>query len=324
MQQSLEKQYNIDIYASYNYNDDLFTILELTKDYDMIHFFWRKILLDFDSDTFKEKVKEKNYDYDEYIKVTKKISTGIYDHLFIDPESIEKYKNIFTKYSSMYYVCSEKLLKVYNNISIYPKPFGVIHDTYDSKLYNGGDRDRFNKEKDELVVGWVGNSNWNIKYKDFKGFHTILNPAIDELVSENYNIKKHFADKNIKFRTNEEMPSYYQEIDVCVITSTEEGTPRPVLEAMASGVPLISTDVGIVSESFGPKQKEFIIGKRNDTNDEEIKNKLKEKIIELYNNRNLIKELSKENYEYSKVNSIDSLKEKYAKYFESFLNKNSN
>ena len=286
----------------------------------MIHFFWRKILLDFESEEFKKKLSLNNYDYDEYLKITNKISIGVYDHLFTDTENVDVYKNIFTKYSKMYYVCSEKLKSVYDKLSDYPKPWGVIHDTYDTKLYDGGNKNRFPRNREELVVGWVGNSNWNLKYKDFKGFHTILNPVIDNLIKDGYNIKKFYADRNIKFRTNEEMPDYYQELDVCIITSLEEGTPRPVLEAMASGVPIITTDVGIVNESFGPLQKEFILGIRNENNDEDIKKKLREKIIELYNDRSLIKKLSEENYKYSKNNSINNLKDKYTEYFECFLN----
>ena len=67
-------------------------------------------------------------------------------------------------------------------------------------------------------------------------------------------------------------------------------------EGMASGVPLIATDVGIVPEILGTKQKDFIIGDRdNGNNDVVVAKKLKEKIIYLYNNRNVLKELSNEN-----------------------------
>lgn len=316
----MEKYYKIDIFISYDYKDNLFAILEDTKDYDMIHFFWRKLLLQLDSEEFKTSCREKSYSYEEYLeKISKKISTGIYDHLFLEDESILQYQNIFTKYCKSYYTCSKKLQRIYEKISSYPNPWGTIHDTYDDELYTGGDKTRFDKRKNPLVVGWVGNSNWNIKYKDFKGFHTILNPVLDSLIEEEYEIKKYFADKNERFRTNEEMPAYYQELDVCVITSTEEGTPRPILEAMASGTPIITTNVGIVEEVFGPKQMKFVIGTRTEDNTEEIRKKLKEKLIELYENRSLLKELSKENYEYTKKNGIESLKEEYHNYFQDFL-----
>ncbi|WZB73295.1 glycosyltransferase family 4 protein [Achromobacter xylosoxidans] len=42
------------------------------------------------------------------------------------------------------------------------------------------------------------------------------------------------------------MPAYYNSLDLYVCPSAIEGTPNPVLEAMACGVPVISTDVGIV------------------------------------------------------------------------------
>ena len=94
------------------------------------------------------------------------------------------------------------------------------------------------------------------------------------------------------------MPEYYSNIDVCVCASIHEGTPLPILEAMSCGVPIISTDVGIVSEAIGEKQREYIIGDRqNGKNDENIKKVLKQKINKLYNNRHILKELSEENIE---------------------------
>ena len=103
-----------------------------------------------------------------------------------------------------------------------------------------------------------------------------------------------------------------------VCASVHEGTPRPVLESMYSGIPIISTDVGIVQEAFGNKQKSFIIGDReNGKNDENIRIVLKEKIIELYNNRELFKELSKENLK----SIVDFDGGKTIKDFEKFFDK---
>lgn len=312
LKEHLKDSYDCDIFVAANYQDDLFSILEDTKEYDIIHFFWRKLLLQFDEEDFQKKC--------NYIdSVCSKISTGIYDHLFLEEENISLYQNVFQKYCKKYYTCSKKLEDIYKAIDCYPNPWGTIHDTYDDSLYDGGDRNRFkSRRRESFVVGWVGNSNWNIKYKDFKGCHSILNPVLDELIEKDYAIEKFFADKNIRFRTNEEMPEYYQNLDVCIITSYEEGTPRPVIEAMASGVPLISTDVGIVEEAFGPKQKEFIIGDRKKEDDSVIAQRLKEKIITLYNHRELLEELSEENYLYGQKNDIHHLISSYKEYFDSF------
>lgn len=320
LKKKLIDYYDIDVFCASNekYNNDLYLILEDLKDYDLIHFFWRKLLIQLNNDELKNKLKENNIDYKN------KLSTGIYDHLFVDEENINSYKNVFNEYVKSYYTCSKKLENIYNNISIYKKPWGTIHDTYDNNLYSGGDKLRYLNEtnNDPLIIGWVGNSEWNIKYQDFKGFHSILTPVLDELISEGYKIEKNYADKNIIFRTNEEMPEYYGQIDVCVIVSTLEGTPRPIIEGMASGVALITTDVGIACEVLGPKQKEFILGSRdNGNNDEEIRRNLKEKIKLIYNNRDILRELSKENYEYAKNNDIDHLYLEYKKYFDNFFDK---
>jgi glycosyltransferase involved in cell wall biosynthesis len=48
--------------------------------------------------------------------------------------------------------------------------------------------------------------------------------------------------------SREELGRAYQRVDVCLVTSRQEGGPKAVLEAMAAGVPLVSTRVGQAPE----------------------------------------------------------------------------
>ncbi len=53
-----------------------------------------------------------------------------------------------------------------------------------------------------------------------------------------------------------DMASVYRDINILALTSLNEGTPVSVIEAMASGVPVIATNVGGVQDLLGEKVKE--------------------------------------------------------------------
>lgn len=321
---SLSDKYEMDIFCckSEEFNNDLFKVLEKVGEYDLIHFFWRVILLDFEKEDFILRVKEKYGDYDKYVeKMVSKISTGVYDHLFEDDIELNKK---FTKYCKSYVVSSQKLFDIYSNIEAVKKPTAIVGDSFEKSLFYPSNMERFNLKEDEpLVIGWAGNSAWNSKLKDengnttdFKGFHTILKPVIEELQNENYNIVLKCADKNTTPVPNDKMCEYYSNLHIYTCVSNKEGTPKPVLEAMGCGVPILATDVGVVNVAFGEKQKRYILGERlAGQNDAEIRENLKEKIIYLYNNRSVLKELSDENYKNSKHFEIGEMKDVYDKYF---------
>ena len=55
------------------------------------------------------------------------------------------------------------------------------------------------------------------------------------------------ADK-VRFTGGVNVREYYPKLDVFVLTSISEGQPLTILEAMCSGVPTVSTNVGSCSE----------------------------------------------------------------------------
>lgn len=110
---------------------------------------------------------------------------------------------------------------------------------------DGVDVDRFEPGPfpEEFTVGWCGNSRAGEHFgqEDLKGLSIIEEACkISGVKASIIDIAK---DQKID---HDEMPDWYRSISVYACASTSEGTPNPVLEAMASGRPVISTDVGIV------------------------------------------------------------------------------
>ncbi len=285
--------YGFKIFPSQYFNDELARVLLMTEDYDLIHFFWRGKLLGFDYYDYINYVESLGYSLDEFKERffdNKIITTSVYDHLYVNEDDVIKTKNIISR-CDMYYVSSNKLKKIYDGLDLEKKPSCVITDGIDLNSFYPQNIDRLkNIEKRKIVIGWVGNSAWESGTEDYKGVNTILKPVIKELISEGYNIEAFFADRQERMIPHDEMVNYYSKIDLYICTSKMEGTPNPVLESMACGIPIISTDVGIVPDVFGDKQKKYILENRS-------KKCLKQKIIHLINHPEEFESLSKENLE---------------------------
>ena len=78
----------------------------------------------------------------------------------------------------------------------------------------------------------------------------------------------------------EEMPKFYNSLNLYVCASKTEGTPLTVIEAMAMGIPVISTNVGVVEEALGENGKSYILKERSkDALKERIKNIIANKYL---------------------------------------------
>ncbi len=317
LKENLNDAYEIDILPGSFFEGNMVKLFIFTNKYDLIHFFWRGYLSLIDNNNMDNYILSMGYEKEEfYTKFinSKIITTSVCDHLYLDEKEKWRTNEVF-KYINSYFVTSKKLYDIYENINK-EKLYGVINDFVDLNIFKPVIGRKYNN-KDKFVFGWVGNSNFvgPNGEEDLKGVNYILKPAINELKQEGYNIKLKLLDSAQGIIPNEKMPKFYGDIDVYICTSSTEGTPMPVLEAMASGLPVISTDVGIVKEAFGKKQKELIL-------EERTVEALKSKIKYIIKNYDICEELSKENIESIKKFSINNISQKYYDFFEyNFNNK---
>lgn len=317
LQENLSSRYDIKIIPM-DLIDNIDQVLMMTADCQIVHFFWREHLRLIGTPYYRGYIEGLGIPYEEFERrfiKAKKISTSVYDHLLLGEDELGEREVLFDNLIAGYTVSSEKLNAIYSGVPRYPQPAAIIEDGVDLSLFTPKAVDRFERVDDrELIIGWVGNSKWaSDLQEDFKGLHTILKPVIEELCVEGWRIRPYFADRQERFIPHMEMPDYYSKIDIYVCPSKIEGTPNPVLEAMACGVPVVSTDVGIVPQAFGPLQKRYILEERS-------RSALKAKLIELLGNPSMLKELSRENLISIKDWSWENKARKFGDFFDSLVN----
>src|SRR5690606_36581207 len=182
--------------------DNLAQIFMMTRDCDITHFFWREYLRVVEYDFFEQYVAQLGYTkesfFQKYIN-NRRITTAVYDHLFLDNEQIEARKFLFNDLTSGYTVSSKILWDLYTQIDSYRRPDLIVEDGVDLSLFQPFNIDRFegNVTERPLVIGWAGNSKWGAERGDPKGFHEILLPVVQQLKDEGLNITTHFADRHV-------------------------------------------------------------------------------------------------------------------------------
>ena len=135
---------------------------------------------------------------------------------------------------------------------IFNRYFPVIHTKYTC------DFDKFypeqqKKQNKKLIVGWAGSLT---NHPNKRGFSEFIVPACAEIPE----IELKVQSKEDNFITDDnEMRKFYNSLDLYITASRTEGTPRPVIEAAACGVPVISTDVGIIPELIEDNVNGFIV-----------------------------------------------------------------
>ena len=132
----------------------------------------------------------------------------------------------------------------------------------------------------KFILGWAGNKDCKVKNYD-------LLTDIDYQIK----VKSNYGDKFFKEnRSLQEMKDFYKEIGILLILSESEGTPMVLLEAMASGKVVLSTDTGLAPLVLN---KNCLIDKNGD-----IVAQMNQKLKYLFENQNLLSEIGEQNRRY--------------------------
>lgn len=119
-------------------------------------------------------------------------------------------------------------------------------------LTNPVDTERFQglpELRPEPVFCWSGNAN---HCADIKGFTTIIQPSFAGTRAPFV-----YAEYGTTRLPHHEMPGFFAKANVAVCASLYEGASNSVLEAMASGLALITTDVGNAREMHDSQMANF-------------------------------------------------------------------
>jgi len=116
--------------------------------------------------------------------------------------------------------------------------YHLVHPAVDSEIF----APRPVKHKG-FQVGWVGHANWEYK-------RTYLLDQIDFVVR----MKADWGAKYfVKDRPFNHMADFYNRCDAYICVSKQEGIPQPILESAGCGLPILSTNVGGISDFLDPE-----------------------------------------------------------------------
>lgn len=158
------------------------------------------------------------------------------------------------------------LKKLFPNMPVYNVPDGVDHEIF--KPLN---------IPHNFTVGWAGNYN-----RLEKRTHLLKSINFPVKIKSDRIFKKDLSKKS--------MVDFYNNIDVCVLTSISEGCSLVPMEASACKCAFVSTDTGTIKELIG---EHWIIPVLSEERSIKIMN---ERLWELYNNPKLLEEVKERNY----------------------------
>ena len=196
-------------------------------------------------------------------------------HFFLDRLLVNKNKRIIFVSEKVKEFYEEKGLQLDGKAKVLYNGIDTSHFTVSNRSSNV--REKFGISRDAQVLGIVGRLVPQKAHVDFieavqqlkqrgknvAGLIVGDGPLRKELEER---VKKNGLESSIIFAGfSNDMTEFYQAMDVFVLCSLREGFPMTILEAMASGVPVVATNVGGVSECVTDGEHGLLVAPENPT-----------------------------------------------------------
>jgi glycosyltransferase involved in cell wall biosynthesis len=253
------------------------------------------------------------------------------------PFGIKKIKNYFfsalpfnlvKKYTKWFVTGPESMKDYYiENYNIKPSKILILYNDIDLQRFNSCNEEKKDQLKLSLGISVskktilfvhrlspVRKSLYYLPYvlerfyeKNYTEFETVIIGEGSELEKLRQLVSSANLNDKVKIlggKPNNIIQQYYNIADIFINPTYTEGFPRVLIEAMAAGLPIVTTDAGGIKDIIDEKQRQLMV----DRNDRDA---FAEKLKELAGNNNLRQELSKENLDRVRRYSTQNVAQMY-------------
>lgn len=195
------------------------------------------------------------------------LTMNVHDHLIVERADERERARADFSLVAAYFASSATLCGELRKLPGVPAPTATIPDGVDASAFRQVPAEHLRATNRPLRVGWVGNADWGqyLGYHDHKGVKTIIEPAVTMAAARGVAVTPAIHDRaRSGWLPRTDIVAMMESFDIYTCASLHEGTATSSLEAMACGIPLVATRVGILPDVAGPLQAEFLVERTPD------------------------------------------------------------